>query len=319
MRTDFEPFIGPAAGVTTSILWTATSLLFTAASRRVGPTVVNALRIVFALTLLAIVHRLRFDAWLPDLDARQVGYLALSGVIGLAIGDQALFMAFVHIGPRLATLIMTSAPLFAALFGWAALGETLSGMAWAGIILTIGGIAWVVFERPRMRPVALDPHRLRGCLFALLAAACQAGGLLLSKQGMGHGFLEEGERLAPQAATLVRMFFAALGMLPIVALHLVLRRRRDGSTASPRRVGSRSAGLLFISAGAIAGPFLGVWMSLVAADRAPVGVAQTLCSLTPVFILPVLMLFHKERISGRAALGAAAAVLGTALLFVPSG
>ena len=73
------------------------------------------------------------------------------------------------------------------------------------------------------------------------------------------------------------------------------------------------------SAGAIAGPFLGVWMSLVAADRAPVGVAQTLCSLTPVFILPVLMLLHKERISARAALGAAVAVLGTALLFVPSG
>ena len=66
------------------------------------------------------------------------------------------------------------------------------------------------------------------------------------------------------------------------------------------------------------GPFLGVWMSLVATDNAPVGVAQTLCSLTPLFLVPLAALIYKERISPRAALGAIMAVGGAALLFVDS-
>ncbi|NUQ47564.1 MAG: EamA family transporter [Phycisphaerae bacterium] len=45
------------------------------------------------------------------------------------------------------------------------------------------------------------------------------------------------------------------------------------------------------------------------------GVAQTLCSLTPVFILPLAHLIHREHITPRAALGALAAVAGCGLLF----
>jgi drug/metabolite transporter (DMT)-like permease len=57
-------------------------------------------------------------------------------------------------------------------------------------------------------------------------------------------------------------------------------------------------------------------MSLVASDRAPLGVAQTLCSLPPILILPVVVWVHKERVSARAVVGAVIAVAGTALLFV---
>lgn len=66
----------------------------------------------------------------------------------------------------------------------------------------------------------------------------------------------------------------------------------------------------------IGGSYLGVWTSVVAADRAPLAVAQTLCALPPVFILPLAGLVYKEHISIRAVLGAAIAVGGVALLFV---
>ncbi len=56
-------------------------------------------------------------------------------------------------------------------------------------------------------------------------------------------------------------------------------------------------------------------MSLVATDRAPVGVAQTLCSLSPIFILPFAVWLEKERISSKALFGAVMAVGGSTLLF----
>lgn len=309
-------YLGPAAGVATSILWTATSLLFTAAARRIGTTTLNAFRITLAVMLLAVTHRILSGVWIPDLVGKQVLFLALSGIIGLSIGDQALFTSFVYLGPRLAMLIMATSPIFAAFFGWLVLDETLPGLAWLGVGLTIGGVAWVVLERPHGKVVADHSRRKQGLVLALIGAACQAGGLLLSKQGMGHGWLPAGEHLDPQAATLVRMSFAWIGMIPIVIVHARRRHKWRASGILPELTGSPSAGLAFAVGGAIVGPYLGVWMSLVAADNAPMGVAQTLCSLTPVFLLPIAFVVGKERISPRAAVGAIVAVAGTALLFI---
>jgi len=309
-----EAYIGSAAGLATSALWTATSLFFTAASRRIGPTAVNAFRIALAIVLLGLTHRLLTGVWVPAGVPRQVAYLAASGVVGLCIGDQALLTAFVDIGPRLALLIMTTSPIFAACFGWVALGERLSGAAWLGVAMTLAGVWWVILERPATTTHADFAARPRGVLLALLAAACQAGGLLLSKQGMGHGWLEESQRMAPQAATLVRMCFAGLGMIPL----LVWRNgRRRPLVAGPSDQLSRYLpGLGFAAGGAVCGPFLGVWMSLIASDRAPLGIAQTLCSLPPVLILPLAWAIHREAVTQRAVLGAFLAVAGAALLVI---
>jgi drug/metabolite transporter (DMT)-like permease len=312
----WDIYVGPAAGLFTSVLWTGTSLFFTAAGRRIGPTAVNAFRIGLAILILALIHRLRFGIWVPDAVAGQVMFLALSGIIGLAIGDQALFTAFVDIGPRLSMLLLGTAPIFAAWFGWLALGERLHGLAWIGMALTIIGVAWVVLERPSDDAITRAGHRVRGVLLGVVAAACQAGGLLLSKQGIGHGWLPDDQHLDPQAATLGRMVFAGVGMLPILGIHAFRQRQRLAAGYRPPRMGSPRAGYLFAACGAVVGPSLGVWMSLVASDRAPLGVAQTLCSLPPVFILPFAVLIHKERVSPRAVIGAVIAVSGTAILFL---
>ncbi len=316
--TMLESLIGPAAGVSTSGLWTFTSLLFTAAAKRIGPTAVNTYRIALAIVLHAVTYRLISGEWIPDVASRQVVYLALSGIIGLSIGDQALFVAFVDLGPRLAVLIMTTSPLAAALFGWLVLGEAFGGIAWLGITLTICGVGWVVMERPAGDVPRRSMHRSRGVLLAVVAAVCQAGGLLLSKQGMGHGWLGEDQHLDPQAATLIRMLFAGFGMMPIVAMHVLRDRRRRVCGMAPPRKGSRYSGLWFTACGTLVGPYLGVWMSLVASDRAPLGIAQTLCSLSPVFILPFAAKLYGERISRRTVLGALIAIAGSALLFVKS-
>jgi drug/metabolite transporter (DMT)-like permease len=314
-----EIYVGYAAGLSVSVLWTATSLFFTAAGQRLGATVVNAVRILLAVGLLGVTHRLQFGAWVPPATAGQVLFLAASGLVGLSVGDQALFTAFVRIGPRLAMLIMTTAPLFAALFGWVALGETIRSTAWVGIGLTIGGVAWVVLERPRRKEAFRGGSRAGGMALAFVAAACQAGGLLLSKMGMGYGWMPAGEGMAPLAATLVRMFFAAFGMLPIFYLYRVRERRLRAAGVVRRREGGVPLGLLLAAGGAVVGPYLGVWMSLEAGARVPIGVAQTLCALPPVLILPVSRLVYRESISSRAVFGALIAVAGVATLWLQAG
>ncbi|MAB83763.1 MAG: hypothetical protein CMJ24_10075, partial [Phycisphaerae bacterium] len=71
---------------------------------------------------------------------------------------------------------------------------------------------------------------------------------------------------------------------------------------------------LLILLGAIFGPVLGVWLSLVSIDRIDAGVAATLMSLSPVFILPVARIVEHEHIGLRAVLGAVLAVIGVGVL-----
>ncbi len=314
----FGAYTGYYAGLTTSLLWTGTTVFFTAASRRLGSWTVNAFRILLAIVLHAVTYRVVAHQWFPDASSQQLIYLALSGLVGLTIGDQALFSAFLRIGPRLTTLIAITAPLFAMAIGMllsvqaGGLNERPTPLGALGIAMTLAGVAWVVLERPAAS-APRTPQYASGVALALLAAACQGGGLVLSKIGMGHG-LEGASPIPPQAATFVRMTFAGICVLPIYAAYRYRVRRRAEERPAPARAGVAS-GFALATCGALFGPYFGVWMSLVAADKvAKVGVAQTLCSLTPVFILPVAAVLYRERISIRAVLGAVIAFAGVALL-----
>jgi len=318
--------VGPIAGLATSFLWVLTSLVFTAGGRRIGSTKVNTFRLIVAVPLHAITFWIAASAagapaWFPPVTSEQLIYLALSGFVGLTICDQALFTAFVDIGPRRSLLIMTTAPLFASLFGVAVLGEPLMPVEIAGIGVTVGGVAWVVSERSA--PGAGEEHAehfKRGVILAFVAAASQAGGTMLSKLGMSPQSGAGAIAIDPQAATFVRMIFGLVGMAPILVAYAMRRGSDAHLKAKSRRRGSPGAGYAFTVLGAIVGPFLGVWMSLVAINETPsLGVAQTLISLSPVMILPFAVWLHKEKLSYRAVLGAVIALAGTALLALFAG
>jgi drug/metabolite transporter (DMT)-like permease len=55
---------------------------------------------------------------------------------------------------------------------------------------------------------------------------------------------------------------------------------------------------------------------MVAATYAEVGIAQTLLSLMPVMIIPVVWILYRQRTSWRGILGALIAVIGVAVLFL---
>jgi drug/metabolite transporter (DMT)-like permease len=74
--------------------------------------------------------------------------------------------------------------------------------------------------------------------------------------------------------------------------------------------------LWMVLGGTLAGPVLGVTLSLGAVRRVPVGVASTLMSLAPSILLPVDQIFFGVRIGIQATGGTLLAFAGTALLFV---
>jgi drug/metabolite transporter (DMT)-like permease len=255
-----------------------------------------------AVVFLSVTHFLVLGSWLPD----QPGlyrwfWLGISGIIGLVLGDGFLFQAFVLIGPRRSMLLMALVPIISTLMAWLFLGETLGAIEMVAIGLTVGGVAWVVSER-EANGVRVDRRRYwLGVLAGLAGAFGQALGLVASKKGMVGDF-------SPLSATLMRMIVAAA-----VIWGFALLRGRAGPTF--RALTDRRASVAILG-GAIAGPFLGVWLSLIAVNLTQVGIAATLMALSPIFLLLPSHWIFKEWVGARAVIGTFVAIGGVALIFL---
>lgn len=296
------PFIGELAALGTSICWSATSTFFTLAGRKVGSASVNRIRLAMAIVFLVLTHRLLVGRALPlGAESDRWFWLGLSGIIGLVLGDALLFQAFVVIGPRLSMLLMSLVPVISTLLAWVFLDEILSGRQLLAVFVTVAGVGWVVLDRSGNGGISGDRRNyLLGLALGLGGATGQAIGLITAKRGLYGDF-------SPISGTLMRMLVAATVLWSITLI-------TGKAVPTLRRMRENPRALLHILGGAFFGPFLGVTFSLTAVQATQVGVASTLMSLPPVFLLPISHFVFGERIGGRAIAGTLVALSGVALL-----
>ena len=299
--------IGQSAALVTSCLWTISSLFFTSAGKKIGSLSVNAYRTVIAVGFLVLTHVILLGSILPLASNGQWFWMGTSGIVGLGIGDSGLFAAYVTIGPRRSLLLMALAPIFALIGGYLMLGETISALEAIGVAITLLGVAMVILETD-VRSGEISPSRSvkgYGVFFGLVAAVGQGVGLVLAKKGID---LNPTATLNPVSATLMRMI---LGALFIWAVMLVA-----GRLPELRKAFKNTIGIGHTAAAAFVGPFLGVTLSMVAVTYTDAGVAQTLMSLMPVLIIPLVWVVYRQRTGWRGILGAVIAVIGVAILFL---
>lgn len=295
------PHAGELAALATACCWTVTGLAFQAAGRRVGSLPVNLIRLVMAVFLLGGFTWATRGMPLPmDAPRHAWVWLSLSGLVGFTIGDLCLFRAFVVVGARISMLMMALVPLFTTVFGFLVMQEVLAPKELAGMALTIAGVSSVVSERRRDANGRIERLPAGGILLGLGGAVGQALGLVLAKYGMG-GY-------NAVAATQIRVLAGILGFSMVFTLTGWWPRVRAA-------LGDRKA-MTSTGIGAVFGPFLGVSLSLVAIQYTEAGVAATLMALVPVLIIPVSIVVYREHVAWPAAVGAAVAVCGSALMFL---
>jgi drug/metabolite transporter (DMT)-like permease len=302
------PEIGEIAALLTAMCYSISSIFFTFASRKFGPVISNRIRLVFAVFLLGIIHWIAFGNPIPlNAGLDRWFWLGISGIVGLAIGDLFLFQAYVTLGPRLGLLFLSLAPAIAALLAWLILGETLSAGNILGIVFTLAGIAWVVLAGTTNNPgsamikEALPRRNMRGISAGLIAAAGQAFGVVLAKNGLKGEF-------SALSGNVIRMTaaFLALWLVTIIQGQVI---------STVKQAQNQKSGLLYILGGAIFGPLIGVSLSLYAIQNTSIGVASTIIALPPIFLLPIGHFVFKEHISWQAIAGTLLAVVGVGLLF----
>jgi drug/metabolite transporter (DMT)-like permease len=305
-----NPLIGETAALIAAVLWTVNAILFSAAGKRIGSVGVNAFRILVAVLFLVVTHIIILGTLIPAANSAQWFWLGVSGIVGLGIGDFALFAAYVIIGPKRSLLLMALAPVSSVLAGYVILNETLGPLALLGIGVTLVGIVIVVLEKKE------DANDFRieegkktyGFILGVIAAIGQGVGLVISKYGMVTMADNPDDPLDPLSSTLIRMVIGA--MFIWICITVMGRLPKTVRSLKDRQA------LKLTSAGAFVGPFLGVWLSMVAVMYTDVGIAMTLMSLMPVVVIPAVWLTHREKTSAQGIVGAMIAVVGVAIIFL---
>jgi drug/metabolite transporter (DMT)-like permease len=168
--------------------------------------------------------------------------------------------------------------------------------------VTLAGVAWVVLEEPDLENHPYSPQHLwSGVALAVIGAAWQALGAVLSKEGIG-GY-DAG------AATFIRGLGGMAGF--VVLITLCRRWPKMLAATKDRRT------MAIMAFGATVGPFAGVICYLIALRHCQVGVVSTIVSTMPVLILPFVIVLYREKVSPRAAFGAVLSVVGVAILLRP--
>lgn len=297
--------MGELAALGAALCWSIAPVCFTLAGRKLDGSTLNRLRLLLSCCLLFCAHLL-IIGWpsLQTMDTQALGWLALSGVIGLALGDTCMFRAFLLIGPRLVMLVMTLVPLFSALLAWLFFAEAFTLIELLGAIVCLSGVVFVISARRKGNPNngkhdGKDNGNLRkGLWLSLLAAAGQSLGLICAKQGLSA-------ELPVLSAVLTRMVAATICILLIQGFHSKLSLK-----------GLDKHGALLIISGTILGPFIGMWLSIIAIEQTRVGLAATLMATTPILILPLSYWVLKEHIGPRAIAGSVVALLGAMVILL---
>ena len=323
MPTDpsWRTALGILAAVGSMGCWVCTSLSFTTAGKRFGSTFVNVTRsLLAAIILILVVWAIGGDPF-PFPNDRRLWLLGISGVFGLAVGDQLIFSAFNRIGPRLTLLILNLVPVLTALIAWPGLGEPLAPFGWLGIFMTLLGVGWVLSEgnAPASAQDGYSRPKL-GVGLALFGVLSVSIGNVLAKHGMVSP--ETTPQLAmnqtevgPLIAQEVRMLFGAFAIVGLLAMARVAGFGIGTPPMSdPHARPGRTTAIVVLLIGTILGPILGMILFLYAALLVKLALATTILALTPIAVLPFNHLVDRAPITRRALAGAILGVIGVAVL-----
>lgn len=293
-----------AAALGAAMSWAIGGLIIVGPTKLLGGPRITRVRmywVTFALVVIATAA----GGW-STLDGRDVALLGLSGVLGLALGDAALFTALAKLGPRRTMILFAANAPIAAILSATFYGERFSISALIGTALILTGVTLAIAFGTRPGQ-SHHWEEIRGKLwvgvaFALLGALGQAAGVLVADPVFDGS-------VSTWAAAAVR---AIVGLMALLALRGYFESR--ATIKNPGRIPLKTWGILILS-GTI-GMVIGKTLVLVALSGGDPGIVSILVATSPAIQLPLIWIVTRERPAAGAWLGAILAAAGTALIVV---
>jgi len=283
-----------------AFLWAVASLLSVAPAQHLGTFAYSRWRM--GCTSVILGGMALFSGGWVTVETSAISAMMLSGVIGIFIGDTALFACLNRMGPRQAGLLFSCHAVFSAVLGYFLFSETMTSLELLGSALVFSGVLTAIFFG-RKGQANNHLESIKGSMWVgvglgLLAALCQALGGIIAKPVMQTA-------IDPVAASAIRMMTAFSAHCLFFLSGAKLARATQPMNL---RIFAITAVNGFLAMA------VGMTLILYALQKGNVGMVALLSSTTPIMLLPILWIYSGRRPNQFAWIGAIVAVIGTGIL-----
>lgn len=295
--------IGELAALGAAVSWTVSALFYGKALQQARPISANIVRLTLTgsilLLFLVILGKLAFLTGLPS---GVVVISAVSGIIGLGLGDTLYMVSLSRIGVARAVPITCVYPLFSLVWGVFFVAEPITWAVVLGAIVIVGGI-WFLGQGTRAGEVDTKKKSLViGMVFALLTAIVWSISIAMmdiavrETPDLDHALAINTMRVIAIAAFL----FAASPLLD----------RKLGFLKVPKKT------VMALVAGGIVALGLGWFFLAYSFVEIAQSRAVPISSTTPLFSTLASVFLLREKVTARTALGSIMIVVGIFLIFL---
>ncbi|GLR05510.1 DMT family transporter [Vibrio hyugaensis] len=294
-------YSGEIAAISAAAVWAVATWIYSQFSHRFSAMQLNIVKGIIASMMMLVVMPFLPQSLPTHIEPIHLAVLAVSGVIGIAIGDSAYFAALKRIGPNKTLLLESLAPPLSGVLALVFLGSELTLQSWLGVVVTTAAVTFVVFQ-PSSSGEAIN---WSGIGFGLLASVCQASGVVIS-----HYALVAGD-LPPLLGALIRLSIGVLAVCMVIKFvePTPFKSIKQHMTS----MGNKAMGWLLLAI--FVGTFLALWLQQIALKYANPAIAQTLIATSPLFIL-VIYVLRGEKVGVRSVIGTLVALGGISLFFL---
>jgi drug/metabolite transporter (DMT)-like permease len=290
-----ELTLGVLAGLGCGLNWAVTSLLVRTLLPRLTPAGISAVRATGGGALLILMALAAGEG--PAMLAAPLWVvlsLAIAIVVGMGVGDSFFFLSMEDLGVTRALTLSLLNPLLTTLTGIALYREPLTPLRLTAIGLVIGGLG-VIISGKGEDAVGSSRRARRGLRRVFLGAGCWALSATMVKPALLEVPVLAGTALRiPMAGVVLWLTPWSRGTVAAVRESTVAERRRLGTVCLLNALGSI--------------------MFTVAIRSAGVAIGNALASTSPLFAIPLEILFLGRHPSPRTITGAALTVVGIACL-----
>ncbi len=290
---------GSVAILIGSALYAVSVVVYRSQRKEITPLGISSVKMWVALGFMSVLIMLPFAGSPFGVSMDAVILLSISVMCGAVAGDTIYLAAQERIGVSHAFPIAMSFPILTYFMTVVFLNEALILSRLAGVFVAVIGITILSREQETEENEVEKGNGLDriGIFFALVTAVLFAIGTTVLQVGVAD--------VDAVAATFIRVVVGSVAFVP-----MFIAANARGMPLPTRRATKMVA---------IAGFFgmaIGSLLYVIGVKYAGATIASVLASLAPLYAVPISIIFLKESMTSKAAVGAAATIMGVILVIL---
>ena len=286
-------WIGIIAALGSAASWAFATVVFDRLGKLIPAAGMTFFKGLFSLVLMVLL--ILGTGGFDDLSIRDFCYLALSGIIGISIGDTLFFRSLQDLGAKVQVLYFMLGQVVTMLLSFLLLGEVLSIEEYIGATILLMGIIVVTIGKQEDHP-----NKVRGIIGGFASILCFSLSSIMVKVSIAD--------VGVPTATFWRMFFSTVSIM-----FIGFTSQRFKSWYTPLK---QTRTLMLFLLNVVVITYGGFLLSMMAIKHITVSLASVLSATEPVFVLILAFLINHERVSKRELIGATITIAGLLMIIL---